>query len=79
MEELVAAEYSDCGGEVVNFIDSNHDIYEFALAEPELYEVWWFLMKKMAIGYQLKQLKRIGDLTLLLDMKGELIVRRRMD
>lgn len=37
------------------------------------------LTKKMAIGYQLKQLKRIGELTLLLDTKGELIVRRRMD
>lgn len=36
-------------------------------------------IKKVAIGYQLKQLKRIGDLTLLLDIKGELIVRRRMD
>ena len=39
MEDLVGAEYSDCGGELVNFIDSNHDIYEFKLAEPELYEV----------------------------------------
>lgn len=34
MEELVAAEYSNCGGEVVDFIDRNHDIYEFALAKP---------------------------------------------
>lgn len=39
MEDLISAEYSDYAGEVVNFIDSNHDIYEFKLAEPELYEV----------------------------------------
>lgn len=37
------------------------------------------LTKKMAIDYPLKQFKRIGQLTLLLDTKGELIVRRRVD